>query len=214
MLDLSQWVSQLADKRGRRVIFLSHCLLNENTRYLGGACRAGAVEEIVQPCLDAGLGIVQMRCPEQIAWGGILKRRLLKFSGSKGFLIDRLGPLLRPLFIGYTRHVYRKLAKQVAGEIEDYVSSGFSVAGIVGVDGSPSCGVCRTINIPRSLEQAAGMSGNARVEDINQIVLNCLVEGQGIFVELLQSELARRKLNVRFMAHDLTAELRGELVPL
>ena len=79
MPDVSHWVSQFADKRSRRVIFLPHCLLNENTRYLGGACRAGAVEEIVQPCLEAGLGIIQMRCPEQFAWGGILKRGLLKF---------------------------------------------------------------------------------------------------------------------------------------
>ena len=129
-------------------------------------------------------------------------------------MFDRLGPLLRPLLIGYTRHVYRKLARQVAGEIEDYVFSGFSVAGIVGVDGSPSCGVCRTINIPRSLELTTGMSGNARAEDVNQIILTCLVEGQGIFVELLKKELSRRKLNARFMAHDLVAELRGELVPL
>jgi len=31
----------LKDSRNGKVIFLSHCILNENTRYLGGACRAG-----------------------------------------------------------------------------------------------------------------------------------------------------------------------------
>jgi hypothetical protein len=31
----------LADKRSRPVVFVSHCILNENVRYLGGAGPAG-----------------------------------------------------------------------------------------------------------------------------------------------------------------------------
>ena len=75
-------------------MFLSHCLLNEITRYLGGACRPGAVREVVQACLDGGLGIVQMPCPEQHAWGGVLKRRLLWFFGSDRTLPYRLRNVL------------------------------------------------------------------------------------------------------------------------
>jgi hypothetical protein len=63
---------RLADRRSHQVIFLSHCLLNENTRYLGGACRAACVREVVEECIDRELGIVQMPCPEQQAWGGVL----------------------------------------------------------------------------------------------------------------------------------------------
>ena len=32
-------LEKLRDERGRRVVFLSHCLLDENVRYLGGAFR-------------------------------------------------------------------------------------------------------------------------------------------------------------------------------
>lgn len=67
-----QLAERMRDERSRRVVFLAHCLLNENTRYLGGACRAGCVREIVQQCLDRGIGIVQLPCPEQAAWGGVL----------------------------------------------------------------------------------------------------------------------------------------------
>jgi hypothetical protein len=67
----------LADRRGRRVIFLSHCLLNENVRYLGGASRSGPVDELVDAVQSAGCGFCQMLCPEQLAWGGVLKRHLL-----------------------------------------------------------------------------------------------------------------------------------------
>jgi predicted secreted protein len=49
-------------------VFVSHCLLNENTRYLGGAFRPGAVGEVVDTYLRAGTGICQLPCPEQLAW--------------------------------------------------------------------------------------------------------------------------------------------------
>ncbi len=58
---------QLIDERSKRVIFVSHCLLNENTRYLGGAFRPGCMDELVDSFQQEGLGICQMHCPEQRA---------------------------------------------------------------------------------------------------------------------------------------------------
>jgi hypothetical protein len=79
-------------------------LLNENTRYLGGARRAGSVPELVRPLLDQGIGIVQLPCPEQRAWGGVLKRRLLLFYG-EGRLRYRLRGALLPIMLWYTRRI-------------------------------------------------------------------------------------------------------------
>ena len=54
--------ASLRDERSGEVVFVSHCLLNQNTRYLGGAFRP--------------------RCPpEQRVWGGVLKRLLLPAYG-------------------------------------------------------------------------------------------------------------------------------------
>jgi hypothetical protein len=39
---------RLSDERGKRVVFVSHCLLNENARYPGGAFHSGAVPEIAE----------------------------------------------------------------------------------------------------------------------------------------------------------------------
>ena len=99
MTDVKLWIRQLADQRSQKVVFLSHCLLNENTRYLGGACRGGAIRELVESCLDSGLGIVQMPCPEQHAWGGVLNRRLLWFFGTEGRLRYRLRNALLPVLL-------------------------------------------------------------------------------------------------------------------
>src|SRR5512143_830165 len=116
--DVRLWTERLEDRRSRKVVFLSHCLLNENTRYLGGACREGCVEEIVQLCLQRGLGMVQMLCPEQHAWGGVLKRRMLLFYGSKGTLRYRLRDVLLPVMLWYTRRIYRRLAQETANQIQ------------------------------------------------------------------------------------------------
>jgi predicted secreted protein len=214
MVHMRRWAEQLNDERSRKVVFLSHCLLNENTRYLGGACRAGAIREVVQACLDGGIGIVQMPCPEQHAWGGVLKRRLLWFFGSKGTLRYRWRNMLLPVLLWYTRRVYRKIARQVADQIADYQSSGFTVVGIVGVDGSPSCGVQQTVDVKRSLELVGQLPSAACARDMNAIIQACLMEGRGIFLELLRKEIKRRRLVVPFLAHDLIAELQGGAAPV
>jgi hypothetical protein len=77
-------VEKLKDERSKKVVFISHCLLNENTRYLGGAFRPAYVAEVLDEPRRRDLGIVQMPCPEQRAWGEVLKRQLLLGFGMKG----------------------------------------------------------------------------------------------------------------------------------
>lgn len=72
-LDLARLLlDQLRDERSRRVVLVSHCLLNQNTRYAGGATRSGAVSELADELIGAGYGIHQLPCPERLAWGGVL----------------------------------------------------------------------------------------------------------------------------------------------
>lgn len=215
MNDTDRWTRQLSDQRSKRVVFLSHCLLNENTRYLGGACQRGATPSVVRECLERGYGMVQMPCPEQHAWGGVLKRHLLRHFGSQGTVLYRMRGLLLPILLGYTRLVYRRLARQVAGQIADYTSCGFEVVGIVGVDGSPSCGTLRTMDLRRSLQLVAALTPSATSQDMNAIVLRSLVPGRGLFVAALQRELERRGLRVPQFAFDLPSELQGKpLAPI
>lgn len=203
-------VDKLRDRRSRQVIFLSHCLLNENTRYPGGACRPGCIPEVVERCMAADLGIVQMPCPEQRAWGGVLKPWLLVAFRLRQrhrfvYAFRRLGVWL---FLAYTRHAYRRLAEQVAREIEDYVVAGFRVAGVVGVDGSPSCDVSTTLRVPEAVDQLAGIGPDElSVDAVNQCVRATLTSGAGLFTSALRAQLQRRGISLQFSAHDLIAEL-------
>jgi uncharacterized protein YbbK (DUF523 family) len=201
---------RLMDRRSHQIIFLSHCLLNENTRYLGGACSGGCVRGVVTQCLARDLGIVQLPCPEELVWGGVLKRWVLAQYGSKGTLRYQLRWLLLPAFVLYTRLRYRRLANRIADQIRDYLASGFVVAGVVGVDGSPSCGVAQTLNLPATLDAVAGTdAASLTAEQMNDLIRANVQPGSGLFVIELRKALQRRKIAVPFHAHDLIGELNG-----
>ena len=148
-------LDQLHDERSRRVVFVSHCLLNENTRYAGGATRPGAVAEIIGELIATGYGIHQLPCPERLAWGGVLKRHSLRLYHSKGRPLYAVRGVLLSAFLWWTKVIYRRLARQVARDVADYQRAGIAVAGIVGIGASPSCGVITTLDLRASLEVVA-----------------------------------------------------------
>jgi predicted secreted protein len=201
---------RIKDYRSKKVIFLSHCILNENTRYLGGAFRGGCVKEIIQECLDNDWGMVQMPCPEQYAWGGVTKRFLIMAYGTKGTLLYLARGLLLPMFLIYTKLAYRRLAKAAADQVGDYLNSGHSVIGVIGINGSPSCGVTTTLDFGKAFELTAGINvDTVNAEEMNNIIRQCATNGRGLFTAVLQERLKTRGMEVPYRAYDLTAEIDG-----
>jgi alpha-1,6-mannosyltransferase len=205
---------QLADSRGNRVLFVSHCLLDENVRYLGGAFHSGAVPEMAA-AVGSGIGICQLPCPEMRAWGGVHKRWMLLGYGLRD---TPLYPVRVPvfwLFRAYTRLRYRILARAVAREIAQYDDAGVAVAGIVGIGASPTCGVSTTLDLRRSFDVVAGcplVAIDRRLVN-ERAVEACRVPGEGMFVWALRRALQRRGIEVPFLEHDLIAEMHGSPQP-
>lgn len=204
---------ELRDARSGRVLFVAHCLLNQNVRYLGGAFRPGAVDELVDACRASGVGLCQLPCPEEAAWGGVLKRLMLAMAGSRGTLRFRLRRPLLWIFGAYTRAVYRRLARAAARRIADYARSGFVVEGLVGVADSPSCGVRTTLALGRALDVLADVPLAALTRRVmnERVVAASVVPGQGWFIAALRRALARRGLDVPFFEVDASAALREPL---
>src|SRR5512143_2523970 len=88
--------AQLDDARSRRVVFVSNCLLDQNVRYLGGAESPGVVPSAIERFVREGVGLRQMPCPEQIAWGGVTKRLILRAYGARWAY--RLRAIVLPVF--------------------------------------------------------------------------------------------------------------------
>jgi len=203
---------RIRDQRSRKVIFAAHCILNENTRYLGGACRGGCVSEIIYQCVEKNMGIVQMPCPKQHAWGGVLKRLLLTAYDSKETMLYTFRNIAIPVFLLYTKLIYARMATRTVRQIQDYHESGFHVLGIVGIDGSPTCGVNRTLDFKRSFKALADININTvTIADTNKVIRECLATESGLFIRALRTKLNRRNMNICFWGHDLAAELDGKI---
>lgn len=181
-------------------------------RYCGGARRPGAVTELVDAWNAAGLGICQLPCPEQRAWGGVAKRRLLPAYGAAGSWRYRLRRPLVALFRLRTRISYRRLAEEVADQVVDYRSAGMHVHGMVGVAGSPSCGVHTTLDLAAAVDALAELDPKTvSGADVNRVVLAAACPGRGLFVDALERALLRRDVRVEWAEQDLSVLSQPEV---
>jgi hypothetical protein len=156
-----------------------------------------------------------MPCPEQQAWGGVLKRRLLLVYGSQAWLPRRLRRLLLPLPLAYTTISYRRLARRVARQIADYRACGATVVAVIGVDGSPSCGLTHSLDLPAAADRLAGIDPATITSGaMTTIVADSLRPGWGLFTAALHDELTHRGITITHLAHDLLAELDGSPSPV
>jgi predicted secreted protein len=199
----------LRDERSGRVVFVSHCLLNQNVRFLGGATCPGATDQVVPGLLDTGAGLVQMACPEQYAWGGVCKRYTMRAYGADRTVLRWVRRPATWLFLIYTRLAYHRLARRVAAQIADNIRSGYRVESIVGIGGSPSCGVHTTIDLPAVLDDIAGRDPAAldRREFNQHVIAGHSRAGSGMFIAALRRNLRRRAIDIPFDEHDLLAEI-------
>lgn len=139
-------------QRSGRIALVAHCVLNVNSRVDGLAGYAGmhpAVEELRK----RGVALIQMDCPEVAAYG--LARP----------------PLTRDEYD--TRDFASRCARigsEVMEKVEPYLRYRGSRVLVLGIEGSPSCGVAIT---------------NVR----NQAGESVRVEGEGVFTRELRAVL-------------------------
>lgn len=170
------------------VAFVAHCLLNQNAKTDGGARCPGVYSPAVQVLRDAGWRIEQMPCPE------------LAFTG-----LNRFWAVREQYDTPAHRRHCQRLAGNVADMIEVHVARGEDIV-LIGIEGSPSMGVCVTSSDPARGGRPEWPDGAPELTD-----------GQGIFIEELRLELERRGLGFPRSAgcthplasHDPLAERAG-----
>ena len=159
----------IQDKRSRKIVVVAHCILNQNSRVFGIAYYPNMINEIIDVLRKYEIGVIQMPCPELTHAG------LLRWSKTKEQYDTS----------AFRRHC-RQIACNIADQIEEYLKNDFKVLAILGVDGSPSCGVEET-----SIGYKGGyLPKSAPSEEAK------FTKRSGIFIEELQSELNERKVAV------------------
>lgn len=114
------------DGRSKKIIFLANCILNQNARINKSACSPSSIVPVVNELMKREIGIIQMPCPETEILG------LSRGAGRE--IYDELsdaGP----------RKSLKKYAGDVFKLVREYQEHYFKVLGILGIDGSPGCGV-------------------------------------------------------------------------
>ena len=160
---------EVKDKRSEKVVFLSHCCLNQNAKVRGIAQYPGAIPQLVEMLLESGVGIFQMPCPEMTYLGN------MRWGGAQ----DQYN---NPMF---RRHC-QKIAEGVVDMVQNYLQCGYQVLGFIMMDGSPVCGLNRTPK-PRDGRLWGGMTWYIPESDY--------LPGKGNYCEVLQEELRKRGLD-------------------
>lgn len=161
--------------RSRKIVLVSHCILNSNAR-VEGLARYPGVHHLVAELAARGFGIIQLPCPELTVGGCHRWAAVIEQYDTPG----------------YTAFCER-LASDVALQVREYVRCGYRVGPVIGVDGSPSCGV---------LETSSGEWGGWADADRYATMLETRerVPGSGVFMRVLAESLAG--LGIEFVSID------------
>jgi predicted secreted protein len=136
------------DRRSGKVVFVSNCILNINTKFPGYADAKGSFTEFIIPILEAGIGIFQMPCVEALCWGGVGRTRIEEELQA----LYRAGVPLEDLdeewIVNFPGNAAR-WASFTADQIEDHLRNNYEVLGIIHVANSPCCGLDYVDNFPK-----------------------------------------------------------------
>lgn len=211
---------KIEDKRSRKIIYLGSCLLNQNIRFPGIGICGGAIVDFVEPLLKYDIGIEQLPCMERLSWGGVNRKSvyriiptLFKYTNSKLFPVIKL---LGRAWLWNFKRLCRKEAKKVVKQIEDYKKSGYAILGIIAMDDSPTCGVTKTADLFGLI--SSGKKLGLKLEDLEfpkleklgGLIQRILMDGQGIFMYEITTELKRKKINTKIIGFNPWCDIKKE----
>ncbi len=159
------------DKRSKKVIFVAHCILNQNAKSDGTASYPSVINEVLELISSTDMGIVQMPCPELHCLG--LDRGNIK--GGTRPVLEENSRIRNVISSNDTIEKVKHLTGHVAYQISEYLKHGFEVKGVIGINRSPSCGVDSTS------------------KDNEEI------SGEGVFIKELGSELTKNDININMI---------------
>jgi len=122
-----------ADGRSKKLVFVAHCMLNQNARDAGTAEFPAMMKPLLDALATMNISVVQLPCPELMVLG--LGRA--RDTSPLETIRERLESAESHVRLGC-------LIDQIVYQIKEYNAQGFRIIGILGKNGSPTCGVRTT----------------------------------------------------------------------
>ncbi len=156
------------------IVAVAHCILNQATRWFwdggSGAWTEGFVSDFLEKLKPMGVGLYQLPCPEFNLLGN--PRRPMTRDDYEAL----------PGFVNHCRILAESVIRELKTFKELSIKPRLEILAIVGIEGSPSCGVEFTSH---------------RISDAS-----VRVAGRGIFMELLEKLALSEGLNTAFYGLD------------
>jgi predicted secreted protein len=157
----------MSDKRSKKIVVVSHCMLNVHSLEDNLAEYRGMEEEVVTKLMAKGVGIYQIPCPE-IELSGIFRKALPKESYEHPKI----------------RKIYAQLAAKTVNTLKWYVKKGYAIVAVIGAEGSPTCGIHQIGKWKEGIKPSAGQFPR----DVE------FIRGRGVFMEELEKSLHKAKI--------------------
>ena len=154
--------------RSKKIVIVCHCVLNANSKIEPLAKISGVDAGAIASAVASGAGIFQLPCPEN-SYLGMNRWGMTKEQYNHE---------------NFCTHC-RKILKFPLREIAAFIDAGYEISEIIGVDGSPNCGINQTCK---------GFSGGEICSEecvLKQAKNLQMVEEKGVFMEVLLSELEK-----------------------
>ncbi len=162
------------------IVFVSHCILNSLSKVKKNRKNVEESKKtLLSFLIDENIRIVQLPCPEAYCYG-------LKRWGHTREQFDNF----------HYRDQCRQLFMPYVHQMIEYEKNDYNVLAIIGVYGSPTCGV----NVTCSGEWGGELKRNTRLNDLINEVKS--VEGRGIFVEEMEGLLEEHGLKIPFIEYN------------
>jgi len=164
-------------KRSKKSLIVCHCLLNANAKIFPLAICGGVNRDVLNPYLEEDVGLIQLPCPE---------------TGYLG--LNRWGMTREQYDHLHYRDYCREILKPTLYQVRAFVDAGYQILGVIGMDGSPNCGVHKT---------CAGFTGGeicSQADIGRQQEKLVFVPGKGVFFKILEEMLFKEKIDLHFWA--------------
>lgn len=200
--------SKFGDKRSGRIVFVCYCFLNQNAKFPGIVSKwPGAINEILQPIMDSGVGIEQLPCLERLGWGGVSRSYVNAWSGN-----------IEEEWVQSYSRLCKSEAEKSVNSIEEYIRSGYEVLGILARDGSPTCGFNKASKFPDYLTDRMKQFKGKKLDEINleeyerawQTTPSRPQAGSGVFIGHVAEEIRRRGLNIPIVGFEERGDLQEQ----
>ena len=181
------------DKRSKKIIFVSHCILNQNSISDSTADFPSQFKEITNLIMNNDIGIVQLRCPEMFCLG--LNRN--DDQGAKRNLLTENSRIRECLETNENILKIHGYVQEIIREIKEYIKYGFTIIGILGVNRSPSCGVNTT---SKGNEEIKGMG-------VLMNILNEELKNEGIHLPMIGTKTSQVSESVELVKQLIDKEV-------